>query len=91
MKIRAHVFVEGKVQGVSFRYSVVRKAVEIGGLGGWVRNLEDGRVEIVVEGEKGNVDKLAEFCRKGPEKSVVKKIDIIEEKYTGEFAGFERR
>ena len=90
MKVRAHVFVSGRVQGVFFRsdtrYEANRRRVR-----GWVRNLSDGRVEAVFEGEKDDVEKLIEFCRRGPHGARVAKVDVQWEDYTGEFRGFEIR
>ncbi len=57
MKIRVHIFVSGKVQGVFFRSSTRDKAKHLG-LTGWVRNLEDGRVEAVLEGDKEHIEKM---------------------------------
>ncbi len=87
MNTRAHVLVSGKVQGVFFRSSTKDKAEELG-ISGWVRNLSDGRVEAVFEGETEDVDKMVEWCRKGPEYARVTGIEIIVEEYKGEFTGF---
>lgn len=65
MKARAHVFVTGVVQGVFFRSETARLAQRLG-LTGWVRNLDDGRVEAVFEGEQEDVKKAVEFCKRGP-------------------------
>ncbi len=87
MNLRAHIFVSGKVQGVFFRSNTRNKALELS-LKGWVRNLEDGRVEAVFEGEKENVGRMMEWVRKGPEYARVVDIEIIPEEYKGEFDGF---
>jgi len=87
MNIRAHVLVSGKVQGVFFRSSTKDKAEELG-ISGWVRNLSDGRVEAIFEGEKEDVDKMVEWCRKGPEYARVTGIDVFMEDYKGEFKDF---
>ncbi|HEY9206638.1 MAG TPA: acylphosphatase [Candidatus Methanoperedens sp.] len=87
MNLRAHIFVSGKVQGVFFRSNTRGKALELG-LKGWVRNLEDGRVEAVFEGEKENVGRMMEWVRRGPEYARVEDIEIIPEEYKGEFNGF---
>lgn len=58
------------------------------GICGWVRNLADGRVEAVFEGEKGMVEKMVEWCRKGPEYARVSVVEVIPEQYKGEFSGF---
>jgi acylphosphatase len=87
MNTRVHVLVSGKVQGVSFRSSTKYRAEELG-ISGWVRNLADGRVEAVFEGIKENVDKMVEWCRKGPEYARVAGVESIVEEYKGEFKGF---
>ena len=90
MKIRAHVFVSGRVQGVFFRsetrYEAKRRKVD-----GWVRNTSDGRVEAVFEGEKEDVKKVIDFCRRGPSGARVMKIDVRWEDYIGEFKDFKVR
>lgn len=88
MMVRVHIFVSGMVQGVFFRLTTMRKALEIG-VYGWVKNLRDGRVEIVCEGEKDKVNRLVEWCKKGPEGSFVTNTDISWEKYAGEFETFQ--
>jgi acylphosphatase len=90
MKVRAHVFISGMVQGVFFR-SETRGEAEKLSVKGWVRNLSDGRVEAVFEGEEKNVKELIEFCRRGPRGARVTDVDIIWENYTGEFRNFEVR
>ncbi len=87
MNLRVHIFVSGKVQGVFLRSNTRNKAIELG-LGGWVRNLDDGRVEAVFEGEKEKVGKMIEWVRKGPEYARVEDIEIIPEECKGEFNGF---
>ncbi|MEM2281715.1 MAG: acylphosphatase [Candidatus Bathyarchaeia archaeon] len=90
MKVRAHVFVSGRVQGVFFRYETRREA-KMYGVKGWVRNLPDGRVEAVFEGEEEAVKQLIEFCRRGPPGAKVKGVEVRWEDYTGEFKDFEIR
>ena len=58
---------------------------------GWVRNLDDGRVEIVAEGEESNVNTLANWCKTGPANSRVDEFELSEETSTGEFENFEVR
>jgi len=87
MKVRAHVFVNGMVQGVFFRYETRRLAIR-SGVCGWVRNLFDGRVEAVFEGEKEDVERLVEFCRRGPPGARVENVEVLWEDYKGEFEGF---
>ena len=87
MKIRAHVFVSGRVQGVFFR-SETRYEAKRRKVAGWVRNTSDGRVEAVFEGEKEDVEKVIDFCRRGPSGARVMKIDVRWEDYIGEFKDF---
>ncbi len=87
MNIRVHIFVSGKVHGVFFRSSTKEKAQELG-ITGWVRNLTDGRVEALFEGEKGDVEKIVEWAGRGPEYARVEYVEIMHEKYTGEFKEF---
>lgn len=89
-KIRVHVFISGEVQGVNFRYYTCEFAKKLG-LKGWVRNLFDGRVEVIAEGEKNRIDELIQFLRKGPSLARVDKIEVKEEKYKGEFENFSIR
>jgi len=86
-KTRAHVFVNGKVQGVFFRHQTRREA-ESRGVTGWVRNLPDGRVEAVFEGEENAVDALVEFCKVGPAGAVITDVDVEFENFTGDFRNF---
>jgi acylphosphatase len=88
MKVRAHVFVSGKVQGVFFR-SKTRSEAKENHVTGWVRNLDDERVEAIFEGEEENVERLVEFCRKGPVGAKVDAVDVIWQPYSGDYAGFE--
>jgi acylphosphatase len=90
MKVRAHVIVSGIVQGVNFRYHTKLKAKE-NNVTGWVRNLVDGRVEAVFEGEKKCVEKIIEFCKVGPPNAYVSKVEVRWEKFEGEFDDFEIR
>ncbi|VAX18671.1 Acylphosphate phosphohydrolase, putative [hydrothermal vent metagenome] len=90
-KSRAHIFVSGIVQGVFFRASAVSEANRIGGLAGWARNVKDGRVEIVCEGDRAKVEKLIDWLFKGPEYSQVEDVEVAWGKATGEFIHFEIR
>jgi len=90
VKVRAHVIVAGWVQGVFFR-SETRRVANSYGVTGWVRNLEDGRVEAVFEGEEENVKRLVEFCRKGPPAARVDNVDVSWERYSGSFDDFQIR
>jgi acylphosphatase len=90
LKARAHVYVSGRVQGVFFR-SETQDEARRKDVTGWVRNLADGRVEAVFEGEKENVERLIEFCRKGPPGARVTKADVAWEDYRDEFRSFTMR
>ncbi len=87
---RAHVFVSGKVQGVYYRAST-RDAAREKGIDGWVRNLDDGRVEAVFEGEKDGVEAMVRWCHKGSRRAEVEDVEVEWEDATGEFDGFEVR
>ncbi len=87
-KIRVHIFVKGRVQGVFFRQSTKEKAQALG-VFGWVKNLPDGRVEAVFEGEREKVEELVEWAKKGPIIANVEDIEIRQEQYQGEFNNFE--
>jgi len=89
-KVRVHIFVSGRVQGVFFRSQTKEKARELG-LTGWVRNSEDGRVEAVFEGEEEKVKEIVEWAKKGPALARVNGIEILWEDYKGEFDDFEKR
>ena len=86
-KVRAHVFVSGRVQGVSFRYATYHEAGRHA-VSGWVRNLADGRVEAVFEGDEDAVQRLVAWCRRGPSGAFVEHLGVRWEEPTGEFEGF---
>ena len=90
MKLRIHAFISGIVQGVFFR-SETRKVAKNLGIKGWVRNLPDGRVEVVAEGEKDKIDNFMEFLKKGPPVSRVDNVDVKIEDYKDEFEDFDIR
>jgi len=81
--IRRRVLVSGRVQGVWFRDSC-RTEAQRAGVAGWVRNLRDGRVEAVFEGESDAVDEMVEWCRQGPPNAVVVDIDVVDQAPEGE-------
>ncbi len=72
---RAHVRVRGRVQGVFFRSEARDRASSLR-VGGWVRNLPDGSVEAVFEGEPARVDSLVAWCRRGPAGARVDDVDV---------------
>lgn len=83
------MFVSGRVQGVYFRATTRDRATEHG-VGGWVKNLSDGRVEAVFEGDPAAVEALVEFCREGPERARVDSVEHQDESPEG-LEGFEIR
>ena len=87
MKVRAHIFVSGMVQGVFFRVETRCEALKRS-VAGWVRNASDGRVEAIFEGKKADVEQLIDFCRRGPPGARVTEIDVHWETYTGDFKAF---
>lgn len=86
--VGVHIYIQGRVQGVFYR-DWTRGQAQSMGLTGWVRNLEDSRVELVAEGEKETLNNLIEAIKKGPPLANVDHLDIIWEKAIGEFRGFE--
>lgn len=85
-----HIFVTGRVQGVFFRQSTKVMAIK-NNVKGWVRNLDDGRVEIVAQGETQDIDNLAHWCKTGPANSRVDEFELSEENISDEFETFEVR
>ena len=90
MKARAYVLVIGRVQGVFFRSTTALEA-QPRGITGWARNLPDGRVEAVFEGEREAVEAMIAFCRRGPRGARVTNVDVRWETYTGSYESFEMR
>jgi acylphosphatase len=86
-KLRVHLFVTGRVQGVFFRQSL-KVTAKKNDCKGWVRNLEDGRVEATIEGQDVNVNEVIEWCRIGPANSRVDKLEVKNEEYANEFTEF---
>jgi len=87
MKIRAHIIVSGKVQGVFYRAETASKAKRLN-ITGWIRNLPDGRVEAVFEGESTEVEKMLAFCSRGPANAYVVSMDVRRQEWKGEFENF---
>jgi acylphosphatase len=75
MAVRAHVFVSGSVQGVNFRWYTTQQA-RTRGVGGWVRNTPDGRVEAVFEGAEEAVNQMVEWCKQGPRYAQVTNVEV---------------
>lgn len=86
-RTRAHLTIDGRVQGVWFR-GATREAAERLGVTGWVRNLPDGRVEAVLEGEPARVEEMIQWCRQGPPAARVDEISVTPEPWQGEFEHF---
>ena len=86
--IRVELRVVGRVQGVFYRASAQNKARGLG-LRGYARNLEDGAVEIVAEGEEQSVERLVAWCRVGPPAARVARVEVTRGPPTGEFGGFD--
>lgn len=87
-KQRIHLFIKGKVQGVFFRQTT-KVTAEKKNVTGWVKNLHDGRVEAVLEGNAVEVSEVVEWCHAGPVNAVVDDVEIITELYKGEFSKFD--
>ena len=81
--VRVRVFVEGWVQGVSFRYNTYQEAARLG-ISGWVRNLPDGRVSAVYEGSRDTVEEMLAWTRRGPRWADVQRFAIHDEEPRGE-------
>ena len=85
--IRAHLIIKGRVQGVGYRANTRRMANKLN-LHGWVRNLRNGNVEIIVEGPESEVQKLIVWCHRGPTSAFVSKVKVEKSEPTGEFDSF---
>lgn len=82
MKKTVRLYIEGTVQGVFYR-EFIKENAEKNNVKGFVRNLEDGRVEVFIEGDNADVDKMIEICRQGPKHSQIRNVEIKEEKFQG--------
>jgi acylphosphatase len=87
MEARARILITGLVQGVFFRRAMTDHARRLG-ISGWVKNLKDGRVEALAEGDRARLDELIQFCHIGPRGAVVRKVEVEWSDYSGEFRGF---
>ncbi len=87
MEARARILITGLVQGVFFRREMADLARRLR-ISGWVRNLPDGKVEALAEGERARLDELIRFCHVGPRGAVVRKVEVEWSDYSGEFRGF---
>jgi acylphosphatase len=86
-KARVRVLIEGRVQGVFFRAST-RDEARARGLAGWTRNLPDGRVEALFEGDKRVVENMLTWCHKGPPYAYVDRVEVEWQPYQGDLADF---
>lgn len=84
--VRAHIIISGRVQGVYFRGNIKEQADSMG-VSGWVRNLANGKVEAVFEGEVEDVRRMVAWCHKGPPAARVDDVETHWEEATGE-SGF---
>ncbi len=87
MRARFHAFVSGRVQGVAYRYFAQRWAASLS-VSGWVRNVPDGRVEVLAEGEKEVLESFAARLREGPRLALVEELDLRWDEPAGETGGF---
>jgi acylphosphatase len=85
-----NVRVQGRVQGVGYRNSTVRRAHELG-IGGWVQNMEDGTVEAVIQGPPDQVDRMLEFMRRGPPAARVTELESERSYAERRYDRFEQR
>lgn len=85
---QAHVFIKGFVQGVGFR-QFVKHAAKKRGVTGWVKNMSDGRVEAILQGEKNSVEETLRFCSKGPMLASVEELDVVWEEQEQLFDTFD--
>lgn len=90
MATQAHLFIKGRVQGIFFRAFVKEQARALG-LSGWVRNLPDGRLEVVFVGEKEKIEKLIEKCHQGPPLAKVSEVEVAWSEPKEFFSSFEIR
>ena len=86
-RTRSHLVIRGLVQGVSYRASARAEALRLQ-LTGWVRNLPNGDVEALAEGESTRVEQFVAWCRKGPEEAQVESVKHESQPATGEFTTF---
>ena len=85
---RVRLFVTGRVQGVFFRQSLKAKAIQ-NNIFGWVKNLQDGRVECILEGNEENIRILVNWTHTGPANSIVENVEVHNEKFNNEIIKFD--
>lgn len=87
---KARALISGKVQGVSFRYFTYHEALKLG-LVGWVRNLWDGRVEALFQGDKSDIERMLAWCEHGPPAARVDLVEVDWAEVDGDHPGFSVR
>jgi len=85
---RVRLFVTGRVQGVFFRQSLKAKSIQ-NDVFGWVKNLQDGRVECLLEGNEENISILVEWANSGPANAIVENVEVHNEKFDNQFTKFD--
>lgn len=90
LNVRLHAVIEGRVQGVGYRYFAQEQARKLG-LTGWVRNRWNGTVEVTAEGRFTKVDEFARILQRGPQSAFVSEMKMDRTDVTGEFKSFEIR
>lgn len=88
MPDQLHVTISGLVQGVGFRHATYRRAMELG-LRGWVRNLTNGDVEAVFQGDRAAIDQMLQWCRRGPALARVERVSAQWETVREDFGEFQ--
>lgn len=86
--MKKHIFISGRVQGVGFRHFTKINARELS-VKGWVKNLSDGRVEAIFQGDVHQVEELINRCKKGPRSAYVKKLEVEDADDTTDYSSFE--
>lgn len=87
-KARAHVLISGRVQGVAYRYFAEKYAKSFG-ITGWVKNLYDGRVEVLAEGDRNDLDRFLARLKEGPRLALIEDFDVTWEEFANEFQDFQ--
>ena len=87
-KARAHVLISGRVQGVAYRYFAEKYAKSFG-ITGWVKNLYDGRVEVLAEGDRNDLDCFLARLKEGPRLALIEDFDVTWEEFANEFQDFQ--
>jgi acylphosphatase len=84
---RVQLFVRGRVQGVFFRAAAQREARRLG-VCGWIKNRNDGSIEVVAEGDEDAIKEIISWAQHGPSAARVEQVDVRWKGYTGEFSEF---